>query len=126
MEEECVLVVDDDAKVLEIARVFLKSEGIEVHCASSGEEALRLVSDKPFTMIITDNNMPGMKGTELASRVRETTPDMLIFMITGDVSSETQSSAHDTGIDKIFAKPVRFLEILKSAREFVRKRNSPM
>jgi len=122
MEETSVLVVDDDRRILKLATCFLESEGMDVHCASSGEEALQLVKDKRITLMITDLHMPGMKGIELAERVREMYPDMLILMMTGTICNETQSLAREAGIYKVFAKPVHFLELMKTAREAKLKR----
>ena len=123
MDETGILVVDDDIKILKLARSYLESEGMEVHCASSGEEALRLIKEKHIGLMITDQQMPGMKGLELASRVREIAPDVLILMMTGNFCSETKSLAREVGIHKVFAKPVRFWEIMETARVAIRARD---
>lgn len=118
-----VLIVDDDREILKLATCFLEREGMEVHCATNGEDALRLVREKIVSLMITDLHMPGMKGFELAARVREIEPDMPIVMITGDISSETRNLARESGILQVFSKPVRFWEILKTVRQAVKERN---
>lgn len=119
-----ILVVDDDREILKLATSFLEREGMSVHCASSGEEAIRFVRENRVTLMITDLHMPGMKGIELAVRAREIVPDMQIVMITGDVSSETHILAREAGILQVFSKPIRFLEILKTARRAISERNA--
>jgi len=124
MEGIGVLIVDDDPRVLKLATSFLEREGMQVRCATCGEEALRLVKEKAFSLMITDLHMPGMKGFELAGKVRQIAPEMPIFMITGDVSGETRSLAREAGILKVFAKPVRFLEVMETARGTIEERNA--
>jgi DNA-binding response OmpR family regulator len=119
-----ILVVDDDLEILKLATAFLEREGMVVHCASSGEEAIRFVRENRVTLMITDLHMPGMKGFELATRVREIVPDMQIVMITGDVSRETDILAREAGILQVFSKPIRFLEIMKTARRAIEGRNT--
>jgi DNA-binding response OmpR family regulator len=123
MEGIDVLVVDDDPEILKLAKTFLEREGMEVHCATNGVDAIRLVREKKVTLMITDLHMPGMQGIELAGRIREMDPDMPIIMITGDVSSEIHCRAMGAGILQVFAKPVRFYEILESAWGAIRERN---
>lgn len=116
MDEMVVLIVDDDPRILKLATSFLEREGMTVWCAACGEEALRLVQEKTFSLMITDLHMPGMKGLELAGKVSEIAPGMPVFMITGDVSGEIQCLAREAGILKVFAKPLRFLEIITTVR----------
>lgn len=119
-----VLVVDDDLEILRLATSFLEREGMMVLSASSGEEAIRMVRENRIDLTITDFHMPGMKGIELACRIREIVPDMLILMITGDVSEETCSVARKAGIREVFAKPLCFCELVHVARGIIRERNA--
>lgn len=123
MDKIGVLVVDDDQDMLKLTAAFLKKEGMEVSCATCGEEALRLLNLKTFGLMITDFDMPGMKGCELAERVREIAPGMPIIMVTGDVTGEAGSRAGEAGVLKVFAKPLHFREMLETVRSLVRARN---
>ena len=124
MEVIEVLIVDDDPRILKLAATFLEREGLEVRCATCGEEALQQVKENTFSLMITDLHMPGMKGFELAEKVRKIAPEMPIFMITGDDSGETHSLAREAGIVKVFAKPLRFTEIMETARGTIVERNA--
>jgi DNA-binding NtrC family response regulator len=66
-----ILVVDDEADVLEFLRIYLESLEWDVATATSADEALRLIEDEPFFLIITDIAMPDMDGYEFMSKVRE-------------------------------------------------------
>lgn len=116
MDDSCVLVVDDDQLILELASSVFEAEGMEVHRASSGEEALRKLQDRKFVMMVTDLNMPGMNGLELAGKARQIVPDMLIFICSGDISPEIYGLAREAGIAKVFGKPFDFKEILAMIR----------
>jgi len=124
MEGIGVLIVDDEPRILKLAMSILERQGMEVSCATCGEEALRLVNEKNFSLMITDLHLPGMKGFELAGKVRELAPEMPIFMITGDISGETHNLAKKAGILKVFAKPIRFMEIMEMARKTIKERNA--
>jgi CheY-like chemotaxis protein len=80
-----VLIVEDYRRVRELARKVLTRRGYRVLDAASGEEALdvcRVYAD-PIDVVLTDVVMPGMRGTELAARVREMRPGIAILFMSG-------------------------------------------
>ena len=112
MVDSGVLFVDDNRDILELATSFFACEGMEVHCAANGAEALRKLRDRTFLLMITDFDMPGINGLELAGKTREIARDMPIVMVTGDISPEIRRLAMEAGIVKVFAKPFHFGRIL--------------
>jgi CheY-like chemotaxis protein len=79
-----VLVVDDDANVLDVIASMLEDLGCEVVCATSGSEALAtLASNEEISIPITDINMPGMDGHELASRAVRIRPALKVLQLSG-------------------------------------------
>jgi signal transduction histidine kinase len=79
-----VLVVDDDPAVATGTVAMLEDLGHAAIESGSGEEALRLLENDPdIEIVITDHAMPGMTGTELAERVRQTWPDLPVAITTG-------------------------------------------
>ena len=79
-----VLVVDDDAGVLEVIASMLDDLGCEVVTAASGAEALdQLNSNSRITILITDINMPMMDGHELAERAMQMKPELRILQLSG-------------------------------------------
>ena len=79
-----VLVVDDDAAVLDVIACMLEDLGCEVVCAHSGVEALdMLANDGKISILITDINMPVMDGHELAERAKRLRPSLKILQLSG-------------------------------------------
>ena len=79
-----VLVVDDDPLVLEVTADMLKDLGCEVVTAASGMDALeRLSENANIEILVTDLNMPGMNGYELAQRAAATRPGLQVIMLSG-------------------------------------------
>ncbi len=81
----CVMVVDDEAAVREVASNLISSMGAEVELAASGEQALALFLDNParYQAILMDVTMPGLDGVETASRILARYPDTNIVMCSG-------------------------------------------
>lgn len=79
-----VLVVDDDPAVLDVVVDMLEELGCEVISAHSGAEALdRLRQSQEISILITDINMPGMDGHELAELARRRKPELKILQLSG-------------------------------------------
>ena len=116
-----ILVVDDDRDNLVLVRHLLEYEGMTVYCVSSGEEALREIKKRSFLLMITDLNMPGLDGFELAKKTLEIAPHMPIIMSTGDMSPGIPLLAAEAGIVKVLAKPFRMDEMLEVVREWCGK-----
>lgn len=119
MEEPSILVVDDDSDVLEMADFFFKEAGVDVHCAENGAEALEKIQGKYFAVMLTDFNMPGMNGLELAEKVRAKSPSTRIIMATGHPSRELTDLAVKAGITTVLAKPLQMEELLYTVKEAI-------
>lgn len=65
-----ILVVDDEEDISELVRYNLASEGHDVVCAGTGEEAVRLASSKPFDLVVLDLMLPGIGGINVARKLR--------------------------------------------------------
>jgi len=79
-----VLIVDDDPAVLEVVVAMLEELGCEVISAPSGADALdRLRQNQKISILITDINMPGMDGHELAELARRRKPELKILQLSG-------------------------------------------
>lgn len=100
-----VLVVDDEAEVLQILRQMLRD--YEVITAENGEEALQAVQDSPPDLVITDIRMPVMDGVELLPKLRERYPDVPVLALSGLVSYE---DIEEHGFDGFVAKPMKLDE----------------
>ena len=79
-----VLVVDDDPNVLEVIADMLEDLGCDVISAGSGADALdQLRHNEQISILITDINMPGMDGHELAERAKRIRPELKVLQLSG-------------------------------------------
>ena len=101
-----VLVVDDEPLNRMAVKFLLADLGAEVSVAPSAEQALRLMAEQSFDVLLLDVRLSGMSGLELAARVRAAdAPQPVIAMMTGDVSAESRAAADRAGADVFVAKP---------------------
>ena len=79
-----ILVVDDEEDLSELVRYNLASEGFDVVCAGTGEEAIRLSGSKSFDLVVLDIMLPGISGTEVAGKLKKDlkTRNIPIIMLT--------------------------------------------
>jgi CheY-like chemotaxis protein len=79
-----VLVVDDDAAIRAIFAALLEAEGYHVTAVGDAAAALGALGEgEPFDLLITDNRMPGMSGTELVDEVAQLHPDLPVLILSG-------------------------------------------
>ena len=117
-----VLLVDDEPDLVEVLGEFLEEEGFEVKTASDGLDALSfLEKDSRFDLLLSDINMPRMKGFELIAAVKEKYPSLKNALITAyDVNSYIElAKIHNVG--NIIAKtsPFNFKDFLIQVKSLV-------
>ncbi|MHB9029591.1 MAG: PAS domain-containing hybrid sensor histidine kinase/response regulator [Candidatus Latescibacterota bacterium] len=103
-----ILVLDDEENICEILKEFLSRDGHEVITAGRGESGLELLETRKFDVLITDLNMPGVSGWEIACQVREQHPDTFIIMLTGWGMQVEQRNRRERVVDRIMNKPIDF------------------
>ncbi|HEX9850231.1 HD-GYP domain-containing protein [Candidatus Deferrimicrobium sp.] len=120
--DNAVLLVDDEANILNaLARLFLDRD-VRVLRAGNGEEALGIVQREPVAVIVSDNLMPGMRGVELLSRVRDLSPDTVRVLLTGYADLPTAIEAINRGeVFRFHVKPWVDEEIVRTVDEGVRR-----
>ena len=108
-----ILVVDDEPKLCHLIEELLKLEGYLVDVSLSNMEALQMIKENKYQMLITDLKMPGIDGLELIQKARELNPEIRTIMITGSETVETavQSLKHE--IDDDIKKPFSIVELKK-------------
>jgi CheY-like chemotaxis protein len=77
------LVVDDALSVLEVTTMMVEDLGCHVLAASSGKEALAMLSGRHVDLLIADIDMPGMKGTDLAQEATQRWPHLKVLLVSG-------------------------------------------
>ncbi|MGB7631963.1 MAG: HD domain-containing phosphohydrolase [Candidatus Deferrimicrobium sp.] len=120
--DDAVLLVDDEANILTaLTRLFLDRD-VRVLRAGNGEEALGIVRREPVAVVVSDNLMPGMRGVELLSRVRDLSPDTVRVLLTGYADLPTAIEAINRGeVFRFHEKPWVDEEIVRTVEEGVRR-----
>lgn len=107
-----ILVVDDNALALEGTAAVLRSIAHEVVVARDAEAALRELVTGEFDVLLTDLELPGQDGWELATRARVLCPPIRIFLMTGWAIAPNDARARDGTVERVFLKPVDSQELL--------------
>ncbi len=113
-----VLFVDNEKSSLNsIDRLFIDSD-IRVLKADNAQKALDIISQEDIAVIVADNQIPGINGNALLSRINEISPDALKIMITGYADLETAVDALNRGeIFRFIIKPCQNDSLIKTVRE---------
>jgi CheY-like chemotaxis protein len=106
-----ILVVDDEPYICDSLRMLLSIDGNEVVVANGGGEALGLFERGNFDVVITDYSMTGMKGDELAAKLKSRNPRLPVIMITAYLEKLTGENSPLAFVDQIVGKPFRLEEI---------------
>ena len=95
-----------------------KLAGLEVAVAATGREALRLVADDRVrpAVVVTDIEMPGMTGIELAARLLAMRPALRIVMTTADPERAEAARRHPSIVDRVLLKPIRVEDLVDAVR----------
>ena len=115
-----VVVVDDDERLLALARLALQKQGIRVSTAVTAEEARTLVAVDAPDLVILDIVLPDMSGWELLRQLRET-DDCLVMLLSGRDSDIDKARGLDLGADDYLTKPFSFLEFEARVRALLRR-----
>jgi two-component system NtrC family sensor kinase len=110
-----LLVVDDEAPIIELVTDFLESKGWEVESAREGTEALEVVGDGRFDVLLVDLRMPGMDGQAFFEELRRRRPELAerVIFATGDVGSGNTARYLDELDNTLLRKPFNLDELTR-------------
>jgi DNA-binding NtrC family response regulator len=115
-----VLVVDDEAGILDTLRILLKNEGFAPHTALGGRAGIDQIASVDPDIILSDVRMPNVGGLDVLSAARSHDPDLPVILMTAQASLQTAMQAVNEGAYYYIQKPFRndeLLAILKRAAE---------
>jgi DNA-binding response OmpR family regulator len=116
MTPDRVLLVDDEVDFLDILAERMRSRGLDVTCATSGEQALHEADRGTFDAVVLDLAMPGLDGLETLRRLRETQPEIQVMILSGRATVQTAVEAIHLGAIDIFEKPTDVDTLVKRIR----------
>ncbi|MFT5365917.1 MAG: response regulator RpfG family c-di-GMP phosphodiesterase [Candidatus Latescibacterota bacterium] len=109
-----ILLVDDEDILVEGLAEFLQDQGTVVDTANDGQEAMALLQEHVYDLLVTDIRMPGMSGMELLRHVQENHAGVAVILMTGYASTESAIEALRLGVYDYIEKPFEMLELLQA------------
>jgi DNA-binding NtrC family response regulator len=122
--EDSILIVDDEPNVISaLTRVFI-DEPYRIYSAGSASEAMEILKKHPVKVVISDEKMPEISGSEFLSMVREQFPHIIRIILTGHASIEAAMKAINEGeIYRFFTKPWNDMDIRFAVKAAIDKYN---
>jgi len=121
MNAGSILVVDDESSTRELCADILSEEGYTVLQAPGAMEALLALSQKPFQVVLSDIQMPGMDGVALLKEIHKTRPEMEVILMTAFAGLPTAVEAVRHGAYDYLSKPLSREALLNSIRRALDK-----
>ena len=100
-ERITILVVDDEKIPRELRSLILRKRGYQVVAAGSGKEALEMLAGGGFDLVLSDQVMPGMSGTELTRAIKAAKPTMPVILISGVNEIPADAGYADSFVSKV-------------------------
>ena len=122
-EREVILLVDDEEMMLDVTRQILERLGFDVVAKTSSIDALEAFQEEPdeFDLVITDQVMPNMTGTQLARKLVSIRPDISVILCSGFPENVCPEELKSIGIKEFIAKPISKQEIATIIRKVLDK-----
>ncbi|WP_420629263.1 response regulator transcription factor [Candidatus Leptofilum sp.] len=120
MPNETILVVDDEANIRDLARLYLEKDGYRVILAQDGAQALKLVQDNELALMVLDLMLPEVDGWEVCRRVR-TDSNLPILMLTARDDDIDKIVGLEMGADDYLTKPFNPRELVARVRAILRR-----
>ncbi len=123
MAGEPILIVDDTLVNLKLTRILLATLGYQVLSAASAEEALEILRNNHPRLVLTDIQLPGMNGLELARHIKSGsgTRDILVVALAAFAGPHEEAAALESGCDGCIAKPVDMHTLGLRVRQFLER-----
>lgn len=121
-ERKRILIVEDNAALLQVARFNIERAGFLVTSAANGRIAWELLSRETFDMVITDQQMPEMNGWELCQRMREShrhAETHIVFLTAKQLEMDADQLQKELRVSRVLGKPYSPRELVEIVREIL-------
>jgi putative two-component system response regulator len=120
--QETILFVDDEKSYLAYTSGIFQNRGLNILTAGSALDALKLIEEHSVAVVVSDNEMPGMRGIELLTKIKEISPHTVKIMMTGSANLATTLAAINSGeVFRFVLKPWSKAEMLRAVKDGVRR-----
>ena len=123
--DEHILFVDDEPEITFMGKKMLENLGYKVTIKSDSQSALEEFMDDPeqYDLLVTDQNMPQIKGTEMAFRMKKIQPGLKVIIITGYADNLSEEDMVKSGISEVILKPMVLDDFSKVIRRVLNSRS---
>ncbi|MGB9665423.1 MAG: response regulator [Ignavibacteria bacterium] len=122
MNKGKLLWVDDEIELLRSHILFLNEKGYSVDTVTNGEDALEMISQNQYDLILLDEMMAGMGGLETLSKIKEINPSIPVVMITKNEEESLMEEAIGSKISDYLLKPIKPNQVLLVCKKFLEKK----
>jgi CheY-like chemotaxis protein len=119
MKGKKIIWVDDEIDLLRSHIIFLEEKGFTVKGVSSGSEAVHLLKNERYDIVLLDETMPGMSGLETLQEIKEINPNIPVIMITKNEAEDLMDHAIGMKIDDYLLKPINPLQIYSATKRIL-------
>ncbi|MCF3944629.1 response regulator transcription factor [Oceanobacillus alkalisoli] len=121
MEKPRILIIEDEQKLSRVLQLELEYENYETGVADNGKDALQLIEDEDWDLVLLDIMIPELSGLEVLRRVRRFDEETAIVLLTARDEIHDKVSGLDLGADDYITKPFQIEELLARIRVLLRR-----
>ncbi|MFD2210660.1 response regulator transcription factor [Virgibacillus halophilus] len=121
MDKPAILIVEDEQKLSRVLQLELDYENYQTEIADNGKEALRLIQEKDWDLVLLDIMLPGLSGLEILRRTRRKDQETPIILLTARDQVYDKVSGLDQGANDYVTKPFQIEELLARIRVHLRQ-----
>jgi DNA-binding response OmpR family regulator len=112
-----VLIVDDEKDFLDIIAERIGARGMDVSTASSAEDALNMIEEETYDVVIMDFMMPALDGFKALKLMKTKQPEVQIILLTGNVPEEKRIEARALGALDVIEKPPDLNDLIQKIKK---------
>ena len=112
-----VMIVDDEKDFLDIISERIRARGMDVSTATSAEDALNMVEEESFDVVIMDFMMPALDGFKALKLMKAKQPEVQIILLTGNVPDEKRIEAKALGALDVIEKPPDLKDLIQKIKK---------
>ena len=121
--KEKIIVIDDNADILDSLSLFLNEAGYKTETAQTGQEAINKIRDEFYNVALLDIKLPDIEGTELIKPLKNKHPDMDVIIMTANASLNSAVQALNEGASGYILKPFKVNNLLKNIKSSIEKQH---
>ncbi len=121
LNKEKILIVDDETAILGLLNQALMMDYEDIDLADCGAEAIKLLEEKRYDLVLTDIMMPEVDGLDVLKSAKDKYDDIVVIMMTGKATVESAIESVNLGADEFITKPFDIVYLLKKVRAYLQK-----